>query len=165
MQYVCQQLRDGELSEEQHDKWFLENQSTCNAKYSEYASIHSESLLAPLVVRQAYDRGVIFTGVVSDGDNKTDAALKDAEIYKTLGFDLEIGGLECISNVLKRMNTNLCKKQEVVLKEARASKKVHTKELMKEGNTKKQAYKMLAPEKGWKFNDFLDFFEKLKTLI
>ena len=139
-------LRDGELSEEQHHQWFLEHQSTCPAKYSEYASVHLESLLAPLVVRQAYDRGVIFTGVVSDGDNKTDAALKDADIYKTLGFDLEIGRLECLSHVLKRMKTNLCKKQEVVLKDARASKKVHTKELMKEGKTKKQASKMLAPE-------------------
>ena len=105
-----------------------------------------ESLLAPLVVRQAYDRGIIFTGVVSDGDNKTDAALKDADIYKTLGFDLEIRRLECLSHALKRMKTNLCKKQEVLLKDARASKKVHTRELMKEGKTMKQASKMLAPE-------------------
>ena len=119
-------LRDQEITEEGHHNWFLEHQSTCPAKYSEYASVHLESLLAPLVVRQAYDRGNIFTGIVSDGDNKTDATLKYADIYKTLGFDLEIGRMECLSHALKRMKTNLCKKQEVVLKDARASKKVHT---------------------------------------
>ena len=57
-------------------------------------------------MRQAYDRGIIFSGVVSDGDNKTDAALKDADIYKTLGFDIENGRLECLNHVLKMMKTN-----------------------------------------------------------
>ena len=28
-----------------------------------------------------------FTGMVSDGDNKTGAAIKEAKIYNTLGFD------------------------------------------------------------------------------
>ena len=63
-----------------------------------------------------------------------------------MGFDLEIGRLECLSHVLKRMKTNLCKKQEVVLKDARASKKVHMKELMKTGKSKREASKRLAPE-------------------
>ena len=139
-------LRDNEINEEQHHDWYLQHKTTCPAKYSEYASVHLESLLAPLVVRQAYDRGVIFTGVVSDGDNKTDAAIKDADIYKTLGFDLEIGRLECLSHVLKRMKSNLCKKQVVELKDARTSKKVHTKELMKSGKSKKEASKILAAE-------------------
>ena len=139
-------LRDNEITEEEHHDWYITHHSNCPAKYSEYASVHLESLLAPLVVRQAYDRGVIFTGVVSDGDNKTDAALKEAKIYANLGFDLEIGRLECLSHVLKRMKTNLCKKQEAVLKESRTSYKVHTKELMKKGKSKKEASKILAPE-------------------
>ena len=139
-------LRDHEMTEDEHHDWFLEHKITCPAKYSEYASVHLESLLAPLVVRQAYDRGIVFTGIVSDGDNKTDAAIKEADIYKTLGFDLEIGRLECLSHVLKRMKTNLFKKQEVVLKDARTSKKVHTKELMKKGKSRKEAGKILAPE-------------------
>ena len=87
-----------------------------------------------------------FTGIVSDGDNKTDEAIKEADIYKILGFDLEIGRLECLIHVLKRMKTNLCKKQEVVLKDARNSKKVHTKELMKKGKIRKEAGKILARE-------------------
>ena len=139
-------FRENEITEDEHHNWYIEHESTCPAKYSEYASVHLESLLAPLVVRQAYDRGIIFSGVVSDGDNKTDAALKDAGIYKKLGFDLEIGRLECLSHVLKRMKSNLCKKQEGVLKDARTSKKVHTKELMKKGKSKKDASKLLSQE-------------------
>ena len=124
-------LRENEMTEEEHHNWYLEHQSNCPAKYSQYASVNLESLLAPHVVRQAYDRGIIFTGMVSDGDNKTDTAIKQAKIYNTLSFDLEIGRLECLSHVLKRMKSNLCKKQEAVQKESRTSYKVHTKELMK----------------------------------
>ena len=139
-------LRDNEITEKEHHNWHIEHKITCPAKYSEYASVHLESLLAPIVVRQAFDRGIIFSGVVSDGDNKTDAALKDADIYNSLGFDLEIGRLECLSHVLKRMKTNLCKKQEVVLKDARTSKKVYTKELIKKGKSKKEAAKLLSKD-------------------
>ena len=142
----ARKLRENEMSEEEHHNWYLKHQSSCPAKYSEYASIHLESLLAPLVVRQAHDRGIIFTGVVSDGDNKTDAALKEAKIYTTLGFDLEIGRLECLSHVLKRMKTNLCKKQEAVLKESRTIYKVRTKDLTKAGMSKKDALRKLAPD-------------------
>ena len=139
-------LRDNEITEEEHHNWYILHKITCPAKYSEYASVHLESLLKPLVARQAYDRGIIFTGVVSNGDNKTDPALRDADIYNILGFDIEIGRLECLSHVLKRMKSNLCKKQEVVLKDARTSKKVHTKELTKKGKSKKEATKILTPE-------------------
>ena len=139
-------MKDNEITEEAHHNWYIQHKITCPAKYSEYASVHLESLLAPLVVRPAYDRGIIFTGAVYDGDNKTDAALKDADIHNTLGFDIEIGRLECLSHVLKGMKSNLCKKQEVVLKDARTSKKVHTKELMKKGKSKKEATKILTPE-------------------
>ena len=138
-------LRENKITEEEHHDWHNVHQSTCPAKYSEYASVHLESLLAPLVVTQAYHRGIIFSGIVSDGDNKTDAALKDAKIYTSFGLDFEIDRLECLSHVLKRMKTNLCKRQESVLKEARTLKKVHTKELMKSEKSK-EATKILAPE-------------------
>ena len=139
-------FRENEMTEEEHHNWYIAHQSTCPAIYSDYASVHLESLLAPLVVQQAYDRGIIFSWVVSDGDTKTDAALKDAEIYKKLGFVLEIGSPECLSHVLKRMKSNLCKKQEVVLKDAITSKKVHIKELIKKGKSKKDASKLLSQE-------------------
>ena len=85
-------LRNQEITEEQHHEWFLEHQSKCPAKYLEYASVHLESLLAPLVVRQAYDRGIIFTWVVSYEDNKTEAALKYADIYKIWGWTYKSDG-------------------------------------------------------------------------
>ena len=44
------------------------------------------------------------------------------------------------------MKSNLCKKQEVVLKDARTSNKVHIKELMKNGKRKKDASKLLSQE-------------------
>ena len=100
-------FRENEITEEEHHNWYIAHQSTCPAKYSGHASVHLESLFVPLVVPQAYDRGIIFSGVVSDGDNKTDAALKDAEIHKKLEFNLEIGRLGCVSHVLKRMKSNL----------------------------------------------------------
>ena len=34
--------------------------------------------LAPVIVRQAYDRGIDFSSLVCDGDYKTIEALKDA---------------------------------------------------------------------------------------
>ena len=48
--------------------------------------------------------------------SKTDVELKNAAIYHKLGLDLEIDRLECLSHVAKRMKTNLCKKQDAVLK-------------------------------------------------
>ena len=137
-------LRENEITEEEHHDWYITHHSKCHAKYSEYASVHLKSLLAPLLVRQACDRGVIFTGIVSEGDNKTDVALKEAKVYANLVFDLEIGRLECLSHVLKRMKTNLCKKQEAVLKESRTYK-VNTQELMKKGK-RKEASKIPEPE-------------------
>ena len=112
-------LRENKITEEEHHDWHTVHQSICPSKYSEYASVHLESLLAPLVVTQAYHRGVILSGIVSDGDNKTDAALKDAKVYTNFGLDFDIDRLECLSHVLKRMKANLCKRQESVLKDAR----------------------------------------------
>ena len=143
----ARKLRQNELNAEQYDNFYKEHNTTCPAKFSQYSSTNLESLLAPLVVRQAYDRGIIFSGIVSDGDNKTDIAIKDADIYKTLGFDdLEIGRLECLSHVLKRMKANLCHKQEVSLKDARRSKEVYIKELIESGKSKTEASKILRPK-------------------
>ena len=50
------------------------------AQYSEFASVQLEYMWAPVVVRQAYDRGIIFSGLVCEGDNKTIEALKEAQV-------------------------------------------------------------------------------------
>ena len=79
--------------------WVENHKSLCPAQYSEFASVQLESALAlaPVVIRQAYDRGIIFAGLVCDGDNKTIEALKDARVYHQLGEDLNINRLECLS--------------------------------------------------------------------
>ena len=80
-------LRDNEITEEEHQFLYASHQSSCPATYPEYASVHLESLVAPDFVKQAYHSGVVFSGIVSDGDNKTDVALKNAAIYHKLGLD------------------------------------------------------------------------------
>ena len=116
----------------------MENhKSICPAKYSQFAFVQLESALVPVVVRQAYDRGIILSGLVYDGDNKTIEALKDARVYQELGKDLEINRLECLSHVAKK-NINLCNRQNSVLKEARNDKKAEVRYLMKERQMNKQ---------------------------
>ena len=43
----------------------------CPAEYLELSSVHLESAIAPKVISDALARGVIFSAIVSDGDNKT----------------------------------------------------------------------------------------------
>ena len=110
----------------------------CLGQYSEFASVQLESALAPVVVRQAYSRGIIFSGIVCDGDNKTIEALKDARVYQQFGQNLEINRLECLSHVVKKMKINLCNRQKAVLKAARNDKKAEVRYLMKEKQMNKQ---------------------------
>ena len=64
----------------------MENyKSVCPTQFSEFASVQLESAFAPLVVRQVYDRAIIFSGLVYDGDNKTIEALKETQVYQQLG--------------------------------------------------------------------------------
>ena len=101
-------LNKKQISEIDYRVWVENHKSICPAQYSEFASVQLKSALAPVVVRQAYDRGIIFSGLVCDGDNKTIEALKDARVYQQLGEDLDISRLECLSHVAKRMKINLC---------------------------------------------------------
>ena len=73
-----------------------------------------ESALAPIVVRSALSRGIIFSGIVTDGDNKTHDVLRQKDIYRDVGSAIE--RLECLAHVAKRIKTNLCKAQEKTLK-------------------------------------------------
>ena len=111
-------LNKNQISESDYRIWVENDNSICPAQFSEFASVQLESALAPVVVRQAYDRGIIFSGLVCDGDNKTIQALKEAQVYQQLGQNFEISRLECLSHVAKSMKINLCNRQEPVLKEA-----------------------------------------------
>ena len=131
-------LNKKQISESDYIIWVENHKSICPAQYFEFASVQLESALAPVVVKQAYDRCIIFSGLVCDGDNETIEALKDARVYQQLGQDLEINRLECLSHVAKRMKINLCNRQDVLLKQARNDKKADVGYLMKEKQMNKQ---------------------------
>ena len=82
--------------------------------------------MAPAIVRWTLERGVVFIGLVCDGNNKTDETLRKANIYEHLACEKvsETGRMEFLSHVVKRMKTNLSKRQHAVLKDARLEKKV-----------------------------------------
>ena len=128
----------GQINDDEYQLWEQNHKTICPSKYSEFASVQLESALAPVILRQAYERGIIFSGLVCNGDNKTIEALKDAQVYHQLGVDVEINRLECLSHVVKRMKINLCNRQEAVLKEARNDKKAEVRYLMKEKQMNKQ---------------------------
>ena len=111
-------LNKKQVSESDYRVWVENHKSICPAQYSEFASVQLESALATVIVRQAYDRGIINSGLVCEGDSKTTEALKDARIYQQLGQDLEINRSECLGHVVKRMKIILSNRQDAVLKEA-----------------------------------------------
>ena len=127
-------LNKKQISESDYRIWV----EVTNLSPAQFDSVQLESALAPVVVRQAYDRGIIFSGLVYDGDNKTIEALKEAQVYQQLGQNFEISRLECLSHVAKRMKINFCHRQEAVLKEARNDKKAEVRYLMKEKQMNKQ---------------------------
>ena len=63
LQIVC------EIKE--YNIWKNAHEKVCTARYQKYSSVQLESALAPLVVQIALERGVIFSGLVTDGDTKT----------------------------------------------------------------------------------------------
>ena len=92
-------------------------------------------------IGNALERGVIFTAIVSDGDNKTHDVLAKAGIYNDIPDAPTIKRFECITHVAKRMKTNLHKRQDKVLKTARAEKASLTRSYSKKGLSKKEISK------------------------
>ena len=118
----------------------------CPAEYSELSSVHLESAIAPKVISDALERGVIFSAIVSDGDNKTHDTLEKAAIYQHLPGSPSIERFECIAHVAKRMKGNLFKRQEKVLTVARADKAAKSREIAKKGTSKAAVKKVLDKE-------------------
>ena len=54
--------RDGNISEENYYLWYSSRKPRCTANYSQYASVQLESALAPVVVGEALNRGIIWPG-------------------------------------------------------------------------------------------------------
>ena len=110
--------RNGSISEDEYHIWEAIHKPRCTANYTEYASVQVESALAPVVVGNALGRGIIFSGLVTDGDNKTHEVLRKANLDHHLGID-SIEHLECLSHVAKRLKANLCKRQYKLMKDIR----------------------------------------------
>lgn len=121
-------LREDTISLEEFDKWKESHLPHCPAKFINLASVHLESAIAPQVVCDALDRGIIFTGIVSDGNNKIHETLEKSGVYKIL--DRHIDRLECLSHVCKRLKSNLYKAQEKVLKSEKSEKAFEKKKMI-----------------------------------
>ncbi|KAI6658787.1 hypothetical protein LOD99_15112 [Oopsacas minuta] len=94
-------LWNGMVTELEHQDWKQNHDDRCPAKYAELASVQLDSALAPYR-SPSFARGIVLSGLVCDGDNKTHQTLKNAKVYQELGIDLEIDGLECLSLILER---------------------------------------------------------------
>ena len=67
-----------------------DHKETCTAEYSDYAAIHLETAVAPEVIKQTHERGIVFHTLVYDGDSYAVDALNNKNIYKNLGINLTI---------------------------------------------------------------------------
>ena len=136
--------RAQKISMENYEEWKLQHQPVCPAKYSQFASVQLESALAPTVVRSALNIGVVFSGIVTDGDNKTHESLRKEKVYEHLGIH-EIERMECLAHVAKRMKINLCNAQEKLLKSKRTEKEFQKRMLTTAKKSKEEIAKQLNP--------------------
>ena len=83
-----------------------------SSRYPEYANIHLETAVAPELIKQAYERGIVFHTLVCDGDNDAVESLNDtSRIYQKLGIDQNIRKIECLSHVMRAMMSDLIRNQ------------------------------------------------------
>ena len=130
---LANKLQRNQYTKEEYESQIEIHRNLCPAEYSDLSSVHLESALAPKVITMAMQRGVRFTAIVSDGDNKTHDVLVKSGIYSHLDGSPTIERFECLAHVAKRMKTNLHKKQEKVLKLVRAHKDFLSREEAKKG--------------------------------
>ena len=138
-------LRESVISDEEFEERMAVHKPLCSAEYADFSSVQLESAIAPKVIEAAMRRGVLFSAIVSDGDNKTHDVLAKAAVYKDLSGAPTIERFECIAHVAKRMKTHLHKRQDKVLKTARADKGVMARALTKKGLGKKEVSKTVDP--------------------
>ena len=138
-------LMTGQITKKDLSTWNASHSKVCTAKYQDYASVQLESALAPSVVQDALDRGVIFSGLVTDGDTKTHHKLHSAGLYQHLGIH-EIERIECLAHVCKRIKINIIRKQEKALKLNRDQKNLQ-KQLLTQGGgmSEAEALKQVSP--------------------
>ena len=118
----------------------------CPAEYADLSSVHLESAIAPKVVSDVLEKGVLFSAIVTDGDNKTHNVLEKANLYSHLPGSKIIERYECIAHVVKRLKSNLFKRQEKVLKDTRSAKAAESRKMTKQGKSQSEIKKALDPE-------------------
>ena len=138
-------LRDSVISRELFESKMAMHKPVCSAEYVDYSSVQLESAIAPSVTEVALKRGVVFAAIVYDGDNKTHDVLAKAEVYRDLQDAPTIERFECIAQVAKRLKSNLHKRQDKMLKTARADKAAMSRALANKGLAKKDVSKKLDP--------------------
>ena len=139
------QLRDSQISPEEHESRMAIHKPVCSAEYVDFSYVQLESAIAPKVIGDALELGVIFSAIMSDGDNKTHDVLAKAGLYDDIIDAPTIDRFECIAHVAKRMKTNLHKRQDKVLKTARADKAALVRTYSKKGLSKKEISKKVDP--------------------
>ena len=99
------------LSEPDREKWD-NHRKTCRLEYPEYGGANLETAVAPELITQAYERGIVFHTLVGDGDDDAIESLsKTSRIYQKLGIDQNIRKIDCLSHVMRAMMSDLIRNQ------------------------------------------------------
>ena len=98
------------LTEQDREKWDI-HRKTCRLDYPEYSSAYIETAVAPELIKQAYEKGIVFHTLVGDGDNDAiESCNKIQGFYHQLGIP-KIKKFECLSHVMRTMMNYLIKDQ------------------------------------------------------
>ena len=95
------------INDAEYDTWKISHSSDCPANYSLLPIHQVESALAVDLLKQALKRGIIFAGLVSDGDNDTFETLRTTDIYS--GAQSCMMEYECLKHVQWQLYKNLSK--------------------------------------------------------
>ena len=119
-----------------------------------------ESAIAPQVVQQALERGIIFSGLVCDGDTKTHVALNHADIYRDIDNSVEIQRIECLAHVCRRLKAYLLKKHEREMNLVKAGKDADIRRMARQGASSNEITKLVAASGGTRISNtrFLNFY-------
>ena len=132
------------IDREEYDILVDSHQSICPAKYSEFASVCLESELSIVILEQALGRGIVFDGLVCDGDIKTFAKVTEDNPYANKAQLHRVARYECLAHVGKRMKGHLIDHQKDQLKQARIEKQSERTKILQLGQSAKTVDKDLG---------------------
>ena len=104
---INEKLDSKMITDVEYENWKIYHPSDCPANYSHLPIHKVESALAVDLLKQALNRGIIFAGLVSDGDNDTFEKLRTTDIYG--GVQASMIRYECLKHVQWQLYRNLTK--------------------------------------------------------